>query len=113
MNSGADAVHVGAYNGENHIANWSISDIQCKFDLLTLGNAFDNEYASHIVSGKSFPINLSTWNHTSQGTGNDKNFSANINLAFTRVESVFNILQGPEPACGKNNAILYSILLIC
>ena len=52
MNNGAGAVHVGAYSGEIHIANWFISDTQCKCDLLTLDNAFDNEYASHLLSGK-------------------------------------------------------------
>ena len=32
---------------------WNISDIQCKCDLLTLDNTLDNEYASHLLSGKS------------------------------------------------------------
>ena len=39
VNSGADAVHVGAWEGQNNTSNWSISDIQCKCDLLALGNA--------------------------------------------------------------------------
>ena len=84
VNSGADAVHVGAWEGQNNTANWSISDIQCKCDLFTLGNALDNEYTSHLLSGKSLPINFSTWNHTNQSIGNDKNFSANINRALPR-----------------------------
>ena len=61
VNSGADAVHVGAWEGQNIIANWSIRDIQCQCDLLTLDNALDNEYASHLLSGKSLPISFSTW----------------------------------------------------
>ena len=101
VNAGGDAVHVGAWEGQNNTANWSISDIQCKCDLLTLDNALDNEYASHLLSGKSLPINFRTWNHTNQSTGNDKNFSANINRALTRLKSVFITLQGVEGAWDK------------
>ena len=101
INSGADAVHVGAWEGQNNTSNWSISDIQCKCDLFTPDNALDNEYASHFLSGKSLPINFSTWNHSNQSTGNDKNFSANINRALTRLKSVFITLQGVEGAWGK------------
>ena len=103
VNSGGDAVHVGAWDGQNNTANWSISDIQCKCDLLTLDNALGNEYASHLLSGKSLPINLSTWNHTNQSTGNDKNFSANINRALTMLKSVFITLQGAEGAWNKSS----------
>ena len=103
VNSGSDAVHVGAWDGQTNTANWSISDIQCKCDLLTLDNSLDNEYASHLLSGKSLPINFSTWNHTNQSTGNDKNFSANINRALTRLKSVFITLQGSEGAWNKTS----------
>ena len=101
VNAGADAVHVGAWEGQNNTANWNISDTQCKCDLLTLDNALDNEYACHLLSGKSLPINFSTWNHTNQNTGNDKKFSANINRALTRLKSVFITLQGAEGAWDK------------
>ena len=101
VNSGVDAVHAGAWQGQNNTANWSISDIQCKCDLLTLDNALANEYASHLLSGKSLPINFSTWNHTNQSTGNDKNFSANTYRALTRLKSVFITLQGVEGAWDK------------
>ena len=36
LNSGADAVHAGAWQGQNNSANLSITDIQVKCDLLTL-----------------------------------------------------------------------------
>ena len=52
--------------------SWTISDIQCKCDLLTLDNSLDNEYAAHLLSGKSLPINFATWPHTNQSIGNDK-----------------------------------------
>ena len=47
---------------------WNITDIQAKCDLLTLDNSLDNEYASHLLSGKSLPINFATWSHTNQST---------------------------------------------
>ena len=75
VNSGADAVFVDMVTaGEKYIANCDISDVQCKCDLLTLDNSLENEYASHLLSGKALPINFSTWNHTNQSTGLDKNF---------------------------------------
>ena len=55
-------------------ALWDISDIQCKCDLLTLDNTLDNEYASHLLSGKTLPINFATWSPTNQSTGADKQF---------------------------------------
>ena len=89
VNNGADSVHVGSYNGETHTANWDMTDIQIKCDLLTLDNSLENEYASHLLLGKTLPINFSTWKHTNQSTGNDKNISAHVNRALTRLKSVF------------------------
>ena len=85
------------HNDGTHVANWDVTDIQCKLDLLTLDNSLDNEYASHLLSGKSLPINFSTWNHTNQSTGGDKNFSAHISRSLTRLKAVFITLQNPYP----------------
>ena len=71
--------------------SWTISDIQCQCDLLTLDNSLDDGYASHHLSGKSLPINFATWSHTNQSTGND-NSSANIR-ALSRLKSIFVILN--------------------
>uniref|UniRef100_UPI0040498795 hypothetical protein n=1 Tax=Flavobacterium sp. TaxID=239 RepID=UPI0040498795 len=81
---------------------WNITDIQAKCDLLTLDNSLDNEYAAHLLSGKSLPINFATWSHTNQSTGNDKNFSANIHRALTRLKSVFVTLNSAEGVQYKN-----------
>ena len=87
-NSQADAVTTETAEGFPNGANWDISDIQCKCDLLTLGNSLDNEYASHLLAGKNLPINFNTWNHTNQSTGLDKDFSAHITRAMTRLKSI-------------------------
>ena len=68
--SGAsDCMLIGAHNGYNCIDQWGIPDTQCKMDLLTLDSSLQNEYASHLLSGKSFPMNFS--NHTNQATNGD------------------------------------------
>ena len=99
--SGADAVHVGSYNDEAHTANWDITDAQVKCDLLTLKNSLENEYASHLLSRKTLPINFRIWNHTSQSTGNDNNFSANIKRTLTRPKPAFITLHNTDTAWHK------------
>ena len=86
VNSFADAIVI---RDTNDSALWNISDIQCKCDLLTLGNTLDNEYASHLLTGKSLPINFATWSHTNKSTGNDKHFSCNIHRALSRLKPIF------------------------
>eukprot|EP00972_Heterocapsa_arctica_P018671 2761041-Heterocapsa_arctica.AAC.1 len=52
-----------------------IAAAQVKCDLLTLDISLDNEYTSFFLSGKSQPINFSSWNHTAQQTGGSNVFS--------------------------------------
>ena len=101
VNSQDDAATIGTAEGFTNGAKWDISDIQCKCDLLTLGNSLDNEYASHLLSGKSLPINFNTWNHTNQSIGNDKNFSAHITRAVIRLKSIFITLHRPDGVAYK------------
>ena len=42
-------------------AYFELSDVQVKVDLVTLDNWLDNEYAQHLLSGRSLPINFSTF----------------------------------------------------
>ena len=89
VNSQADAVSLEVAEGFQNGANWGISDIQCKCDLLELDSSLSNEYASHLLSGKTLPINSNTWNHTNQSTGLDKDFSVHITRAVTRLKGIF------------------------
>ena len=89
VNNAADCMFVGNYNDFTCTDQWSVTDIQCKMDLLTLDSSLQNEYASHLLSGKSLPINFSSYNHTNQSTNGDKDFSAHIHRALTRLKSVF------------------------
>ena len=96
VNSLAGAVTTENWEGHPNGFNCAISDIQCKCGLLTLNNPLDNEYASHLLSGKSLPINFNTWNHTDQSTGDGKNFSAHITRAVTRLKSIFITPHKPD-----------------
>ena len=91
--------------------NWGISDIQCKCDLLELDSSLSNEYASHLLSGKSLPINFNTWNHTSQSTGLDKSFSAHITRAVTRLKNMFITLNKPDNVTYKQVNDFFIILV--
>ena len=100
VNQQADAVTSETIEGFQKGANWDISDIQRKCDLHELDSSLQNEYASHLLSGKSFPINFNTWNHTNQSTGLD-NFSAHITRAVTRLKSIFITLHKPDGVAYK------------
>ena len=79
--------------GSTYSANWDVTDIQVKSDSHTLDSNLENEYASHLLTGKTLPLNFSTWNHTNQSTGGDKNFSTHVTRALTRLKPVFITLQ--------------------
>ena len=100
VNSPADAVSLEVVEGSNAGSAWDVSDIQCTCDLLTLDSSLDNEYASHLLSGKPLPINFNTWNHTNQSTGN-ANFSAHITRAVTRLKNIFITLHKPDGVAHK------------
>ena len=65
-----------------------IDDVQLKCDLAQLDNSLDNEYASHLLSGKSLPINFSSFTCASQVITAWET-SVNVQRSFTRLKSVF------------------------
>lgn len=101
VNNSADCCFTGVIETHTYHSDWDITDIQCKCDLLTLDNSLENEYASHLLSGKSLPINFSTYNHTNQATNGDKDFSAHISRSLTRLKSVCLTLHEADSAWYK------------
>ena len=90
VNNASDCVFVGPHGNDTTCDdNWNISDIRCKMDLLTLDSSLQNEYASHLLSSKSLPIDFNSFNHTNQSTNGDRDFSANVHRSLTRLKSVF------------------------
>ena len=77
----------------NDDANWTISNVQLKADVVTLDNALENSYAEHLLSGKSLPINYGTYICQDQVV-NGNNISVNISRAASRLKSVFLSMTG-------------------
>ena len=80
-----------AYVSGIYTNSGNIRDVQRKCDLLTLDSALQNEYASHLLSGKPLSINFSSWNHTNQATNKDKYFSVHVSRSLTRLKCFVNL----------------------
>ena len=80
---------------------WNISDIQAKCDLPTLDNSLDNEYASHLLSGKPLPINFATWSHTNQSSGNDKKTLVRTSIGHYLVLNLYLLFLRNAPEMGE------------
>ena len=81
---GVDAVFTTA----NTSNDWQIENVQLKCDICHLDNSLQNNYDSHLLSGKSLPINFNTYVTQSQAiTGQDVGVS--LNRAITRLKSIF------------------------
>jgi hypothetical protein len=81
---GIDAVFTTA----NTSQNWHLENCQIKCDICNLDNSLQNNYDSHLLSGKSLPINYNTYITQSQAiSGQD--ISISLNRAITRLKSIF------------------------
>ena len=77
------------FTATNTSQAWEIQQFQVKCDVCTLDNALDNEYAQHLLSGKSLPINFSTYVTQLQAITSNSSVSINVQRAFTRLKSAF------------------------
>jgi hypothetical protein len=87
VGSASDAVQ-GAQSSIGTSESFLIDNVQLKCQLVQLDNSLDNEYAQHLLSGKSLPINFSTFTCSSQVITN-LDTSVNVQRSFTRLKSVF------------------------
>ena len=62
--------------------------MQLKCDLITLDNGLENEYSQHLLSGKSLPINYSTF-ITQKQIVNGADYATSITRSLSRLKSVF------------------------
>ena len=68
--------------------DWQIENVQIKCDICNLDNSLQNNYDSHLLSGKSLPINFNTYITQSQAiVGQD--IGVSLNRAITRLKSIF------------------------
>ena len=90
----------GPFVAANCSNQWQIEDVQIKCDVCTLDNALDNEYAQHLLSGKSLPINYNTYvSQVQQLAG--QNPVINITRALTRLKSIFFTMNKVRPNEGQ------------
>ena len=76
------------FDSSNTTSDWQIENVQLKCDICNLDNSLQNNYDSHLLSGKSLPINFNTYITQSQAiTGQDVGVS--LNRAITRLKSIF------------------------
>jgi hypothetical protein len=80
---------ISDFTSTNTSSAWEIQQFQIKCDVCTLDNALDNEYAQHLLSGKSLPINFSTYVTQLQAITSNSSVSINVQRAFTRLKSAF------------------------
>ena len=78
----------GAISSIGGSGSFLIDNVQVKCDLVQLDNSLGNGYSSHSLSGKSQPINFSTFTCASQVITNIETI-INVQRSFTRLKSVF------------------------
>ena len=83
--SGVTGINSGA---PNNSISWTIQNPQIKADICVLDNALNNEYAALLLSGKSLPINYSSFVCQLQSISGQTP-SVNITRALSRLKSVF------------------------
>ena len=89
--------HVG-FTTANTSVSWQLSDVKLKCDIVTLDNSLQNNYDSHLLSGKSLPLNYNTYIVQNQTISGSK-VSVNMSRAISRLKSIFVSLYR-TPAAG-------------
>ena len=84
---------VAPFTSTNTSNSWKIQNVQLKVDVCTLDNQLDNQYTEVLLSGKSLPINYSTYISQFQsilsGTNGQQKVRINISRSLSRLKSVF------------------------
>ena len=89
-------------------ADFEISNVQLKCDLVTLDNALDNQYAQHLLDGQNLPINFSTFTTASQIIANIDS-SINVQRSFTRMKSVYVTLSNSTPVLNDDTVRRFEV----
>ena len=90
---------VGPFTPENTSTTWYIDDVKILADTVVLDSSLQNSYTSHLLEGKSLPINYTTFVSQSHIMTQQPDFSVNIVRSFTRLKSLF-ISFYAEPSVG-------------
>jgi hypothetical protein len=93
INPADDTRGTPVWTAANTSTLWMINNVQAKMDVVTLDNVLDNEYAQHVLAGKSLPINYNTYISQLQSVLS-ADIAVNITRALTRLKSVFITFDG-------------------
>ena len=85
---------IAPFTTTNTSVAWSLSNVQIKCDLVTLDNELENSYTQLLMSGKTLPINYSTYIPQYQsilaGTGyGQEKVRVNVARSLSRLKSFF------------------------
>jgi hypothetical protein len=92
------------FTNTNTSIKWSIKDVRVICDVVTLDSGLQNDYAQHVLSGKSLPINYGTY-ITQFQTITSSDFAVNISRSATRLKSVFINFDDAHPDSSTNNLV--------
>ena len=81
------------FTTDNTSTSWQIQDVRIVCDVVTLDSALQNSYAEMVLSGKSLPINYSTYISQFQ-TITSSDFAINVSRSVTRLKTVFVTFDG-------------------
>jgi len=76
------------YTEANTSNKWEMFNCCIKCDICTLDNALNNSYVEHLLSGKSLPIEYSTY-ISQQSSISGKSFSVQVIRAVSRLQRAF------------------------
>ena len=102
--SGVTGINGGT---SNNSTSWRIENPQIKADICVLDNALNNEYAALLLSGKSLPINYSSFVCQLQSISGPSP-SVNITRALSRLKSVFVTLDQTNGYVAYNGNAAYN-----
>ena len=96
----------GVFTQQNTSNQWAISNVQARCDIIMLDNELENSYSQLLMSGKTLPINYSTYITQFQsilgGTGvggagvGQQKVRLNVARSLSRLKSVFISFDKPD-----------------
>jgi hypothetical protein len=75
--------------GAVYSERWLITEPVVKCDVITLDNTMDNEFTSHLLSGKSLNINFTSYVHSMQSVAGNARPVVSLARSFTRLKTVY------------------------
>ena len=73
----------------NTTTKWTIQNVQAKCDVITLDSQLEEIYASHLLSGKTLPINYSSYISQVQTINGNEKVRLNVTRSLTRLKACY------------------------